>query len=64
MLAQRTLSNSIKAFGIGLHSGEPITLKLLPAPPDTGIIFRRVDLDPVVEIKILLKTLLTRPLKK
>ena len=51
MLAQRTLSNSIKAFGIGLHSGKPITLKLLPAPPDTGIIFRRVDLDPVVEIK-------------
>ena len=51
MLAQRTLSNSIKAFGIGLHSGEPITLKLLPARPDTGIIFRRVDLDPVVEIK-------------
>ena len=51
MLAQRTLSNSIKAFGIGLHSGEPITLKLLPASPDTGIIFRRVDLDPVVEIK-------------
>ena len=34
-----------------MHSGEPITLKLLPAPPDTGIIFRRVDLDPVVEIK-------------
>tara|TARA_B110000014_G_scaffold260594_1_gene250644 strand:- start:232 stop:1152 length:921 start_codon:yes stop_codon:yes gene_type:complete len=51
MLAQRTLSNSIKAFGIGLHSGEPITLKLLPAPTDTGIIFRRVDLNPVVEIK-------------
>ena len=51
MLAQRTLSNSIKGFGIGLHSGDPITLKLLPAPPDTGIIFRRVDLDPVVEIK-------------
>ncbi len=51
MLAQRTLSNSIKAFGIGLHSGEPITLKLLPAPTDTGIIFRRVDLNPVVEIR-------------
>ena len=51
MLAQRTLSNPIKAFGIGLHSGEPIMLKLLPAPPDTGIIFRRVDLDPIVEIK-------------
>ena len=44
-------SNPIKAFGIGLHSGEPIMLKLLPAPPDTGIIFRRVDLDPIVEIK-------------
>ena len=51
MLAQRTLSNSIKAFGIGLHSGNPITLTLKPAKPDTGIIFRRVDLDPVVEIK-------------
>ena len=51
MLAQRTLSNCIKAFGIGLHSGGPIMLKLMPAPPNTGIIFRRVDLDPVVEIK-------------
>jgi UDP-3-O-[3-hydroxymyristoyl] N-acetylglucosamine deacetylase len=51
MLAQRTLSNSIKAFGIGLHSGNPITLTLKPAEPDTGIIFRRVDLDPIVEIK-------------
>lgn len=51
MLAQRTLTNSIKAFGIGLHSGNPITLELKPAPPDTGIIFKRVDLDPVVEIK-------------
>ena len=51
MLAQSTLSNPIKAFGIGLHSGEPIMLKLLPAPPDSGIIFRRVDLDPIVEIK-------------
>ena len=51
MLVQRTLSNPIKAFGVGLHSGKPITMKLLPAAPDTGIIFRRVDLDPVVEIK-------------
>ena len=51
MLAQRTLSNSIKASGIGLHSGNPITLILKPAPPNTGIIFRRIDLDPVVEIK-------------
>ena len=51
MLAQRTLTNSIKAFGVGLHSGDPISLELKPAPPDTGIIFRRVDLDPPVEIK-------------
>ena len=51
MLAQRTLTNSIKAFGVGLHSGDPISLELKPAPPDTGIIFRRTDLDPPVEIK-------------
>ena len=51
MLAQRTLTNSIKAFGVGLHSGDPISLELKPAPTDTGIIFKRVDLNPEVEIK-------------
>ena len=51
MLTQRTLQNPIKAFGVGLHTGNPIILKILPAPTDTGIIFKRVDLDPVVEIK-------------
>jgi len=51
MLPQRTLTNSIKAFGVGLHSGDPISLVLKPAPPDTGIIFKRTDLDPTVEIK-------------
>ena len=51
MLAQRTLTNPIKAFGVGLHSGDPISLELLPAPPDTGIIFRRIDLDPCIEIE-------------
>ena len=51
MLSQRTLQNPIKAFGVGLHTGNPIILKILPAPTDTGIIFKRVDLDPVVEIK-------------
>ena len=50
MLAQRTLTNSIKAFGVGLHSGDLISLELKPAPPDTGIIFRRTDLNPLVEI--------------
>ena len=51
MLAQRTLTNSIKAFGVGLHSGDPTSLELRPAPPDTGIVFRRIDLDPCVEIE-------------
>ena len=51
MLAQRTLSNSIKASGIGLHSDNPITLILKPAPSNTGIILRKIDLDPVVKIK-------------
>jgi len=50
MLAQRTLKNPIKAFGIGLHSGKPIQLTLKPAPTDNGIVFRRIDLDPVQEI--------------
>lgn len=50
MIKQRTLKNSIKATGIGLHSGQKVYLTLRPAPVNTGIIFRRIDLDPVVEI--------------
>ncbi len=50
MIRQRTLKNSIKATGIGLHTGEKIYLTLRPAPVDTGIVFRRVDLDDPVEI--------------
>lgn len=50
MIKQRTLRNSIKATGIGLHTGKKVYLTLRPAPVDTGIVFRRVDLDPVVEI--------------
>ncbi|MEH6585376.1 MAG: UDP-3-O-acyl-N-acetylglucosamine deacetylase [Halioglobus sp.] len=50
MIRQRTLRNSIKATGVGLHTGEKVYLTLAPAPVDTGIVFRRVDLDPVVEI--------------
>ncbi len=50
MIKQRTLKNTIKATGIGLHTGEKIYLTLRPAPTDTGIIFRRVDLDEPVEI--------------
>jgi len=50
MIKQRTLKNSIKATGVGLHSGEKIYLSLNPAPIDTGIVFRRTDLTPVVDI--------------
>jgi UDP-3-O-[3-hydroxymyristoyl] N-acetylglucosamine deacetylase len=51
MIRQRTLKNSIRATGVGLHTGEKVYLTLRPAAADTGIVFRRVDLDPVVEIK-------------
>jgi UDP-3-O-[3-hydroxymyristoyl] N-acetylglucosamine deacetylase len=50
MAQQRTLQNMIRATGVGLHSGEKVYLTLRPAPVDTGIVFRRVDLEPVVEI--------------
>lgn len=51
MFKQRTLKNAIRATGVGLHTGEKIYLTLLPAAPDTGITYRRVDLDPPVEIQ-------------
>jgi len=50
MIRQRTLKTAIRATGVGLHTGEKVYLTLRPAAVDTGIIFRRVDLDPVVEI--------------
>lgn len=50
MTQQRTLKNVIRATGVGLHSGEKVSMTLRPAPVDTGIVFRRTDLDPVVEI--------------
>ncbi|RIY32511.1 UDP-3-O-acyl-N-acetylglucosamine deacetylase [Psittacicella gerlachiana] len=48
---QRTIKQTIEVSGIGLHSGNNVMLRLLPAPVNTGIVFRRVDLNPVVEIK-------------
>jgi UDP-3-O-[3-hydroxymyristoyl] N-acetylglucosamine deacetylase len=51
MIKQRTLKNTIRATGVGLHSGEKVYLTLKPAPVDSGIVFRRTDLDPVVEIR-------------
>ncbi|MGH6639568.1 MAG: UDP-3-O-acyl-N-acetylglucosamine deacetylase [Polaromonas sp.] len=52
MLAQRTLKSLTKAVGVGLHSGQRVELTLRPAAPDTGIVFRRVDLPQPVDIAI------------
>jgi len=50
LVSQRTLKNVIRATGVGLHTGEKVIMTLRPAPVGTGIVFRRVDLDPVAEI--------------
>ncbi|HLD08776.1 MAG TPA: UDP-3-O-acyl-N-acetylglucosamine deacetylase [Methylophilaceae bacterium] len=52
MLKQRTLKKVISATGVGLHTGDKVTLTLRPAAPDTGIVFRRVDLPEPIEIKV------------
>jgi UDP-3-O-[3-hydroxymyristoyl] N-acetylglucosamine deacetylase len=51
MLNQRTLKNSIRASGVGLHTGKKILMTLRPALPDTGIVFRRTDLEQPVDIQ-------------
>jgi len=51
MLRQRTLKSVINATGVGLHSGVKVRLTLRPAQPNTGIVFRRVDLDPPVDLR-------------
>ena len=51
MIRQRTLKNTIRATGVGLHSGDKVYMTLRPAAVDTGIVFRRVDLDEPVEIR-------------
>ncbi|MGH8120619.1 MAG: UDP-3-O-acyl-N-acetylglucosamine deacetylase [Gammaproteobacteria bacterium] len=50
MIKQRTLKNTIRATGVGLHTGKKVLLTLRPALPNTGVIFRRIDLEPPVEI--------------
>jgi UDP-3-O-[3-hydroxymyristoyl] N-acetylglucosamine deacetylase len=50
MLKQRTLKTLIKASGVGLHTGQKVRMTLRPAPPDSGIIFRRIDLASPVDI--------------
>ena len=51
MLKQRTIAAPVKTVGIGLHTGRKVTLKLIPAPINTGIIFHRIDLPDVPGIK-------------
>ncbi len=51
MIRQRSLKNVIRATGVGLHTGKKVFLTLRPAAANTGIIFRRVDITPAVEIK-------------
>lgn len=51
MIKQRTLKTSVSTIGVGLHKGEKVQVTLRPAPANTGIVFRRVDLVPVVDIK-------------
>ena len=51
MLNQRTLKNTIRATGVGLHTGKKVLMTLKPAAPDTGIVFRRIDLTDPVDIQ-------------
>ncbi len=51
MLRQRTLKSLTRTTGVGLHTGRKVKMVLRPAQPDTGIVFRRIDLDPVVDIR-------------
>ena len=50
MLKQRTLKTAIRATGVGLHTGRKVFMTLRPAVDNTGIVFRRVDMDPVVDV--------------
>jgi UDP-3-O-[3-hydroxymyristoyl] N-acetylglucosamine deacetylase len=52
MIKQRTLKSLVRATGVGLHSGCKVELTLRPAQPDAGIVFRRTDLDPPVELPV------------
>ena len=45
LITEQTLRAAASCQGVGLHSGAPVNLQILPAPASTGIIFRRVDLD-------------------
>ena len=44
VLSQKTIKNPVSIKGIGLHTGEPVNMKINPAEPNTGIVFKRIDL--------------------
>ncbi|MHB1331632.1 MAG: UDP-3-O-acyl-N-acetylglucosamine deacetylase [Sulfuriferula sp.] len=52
MIRQRTLKNVIRASGVGLHTGEKVLMTLRPAAPDTGVVFRRIDLASPVDLPV------------
>ena len=52
MLRQRTIKTVTRAVGVGVHSGNKVELTLRPAPPDSGVVFRRIDLTPPVDIAV------------
>jgi UDP-3-O-[3-hydroxymyristoyl] N-acetylglucosamine deacetylase len=51
MVRQRTLKNTIRASGVGLHTGKKVLMVLKPAPVDTGVVFRRADMDGIAEVR-------------
>ncbi len=52
MIRQRTLQKTVQAVGVGVHSGQKVEIALRPAPADSGVVFRRVDLKPAVDIAV------------
>lgn len=50
MIKQRTLANEVRTAGVGVHTGQMVYMTLRPAPINSGVIFRRIDLNPVIEI--------------
>ncbi|MDE2146568.1 MAG: UDP-3-O-acyl-N-acetylglucosamine deacetylase [Burkholderiales bacterium] len=52
MIRQRSLKTVVRAVGVGVHSGQKVELTLRPAPPDTGVVFRRIDLPEPVDIPV------------
>ncbi len=61
MIKQRTLKRIVQATGVGLHTGKKVTLTLRPAPTNTGVIYRRTDLNPPVDFPVPMPNLCVIP---